>query len=256
MRFSIMIAVLALLLSACGSVNQPIQIDAHSTIDRDLSSVNGAIQIGEGSRISGDVSNVNGSIRIGNNVELGAIKSVNGAVQLGTGVRARSVATTNGALEIGANSAIGGNVSTVNGRLRLADAVEVDGSASTRNGMLSIAAGSRVNGKVSTGNGALRVAGSEVGEVEIGAGRLELLDGTRVRGNVTVLPSRRASTGRPPTVEIGANTVVEGSLIIERPVRLRIHESAAVGEIHGAEPEFFGNEHTDEQAEEASTVEA
>lgn len=241
MRNASVLAVLVLFLSACSSVNQPIQIDAHSTIDRDLSSINGAIQIGEGSRISGDVSNVNGAVHIGNNVELGAVKSVNGAVRLGTGVRARSVATTNGALEIGANSSISGNVATVNGRLRLAEAVVVHGSASTRNGMLSIAADSRVSRKVSTGNGALRVVRAEVGEVEVGAGRLELLDGTRVRGNVTVLPSRRASTSQPPTVEIGANTVVEGSLIFERPVRLRIHQSATVGEILGAEPEFFGD---------------
>jgi hypothetical protein len=43
-------------------------------------------------------------------------------------------------------------------------------------------------------------------------------------------------------VIVGAESVVEGPLVFERPVELFVHETARIGEVEGAEPQRFSGD--------------
>lgn len=171
--------------------------------DDDVSTVNKSVSISSGSG-AGDVESVNGSIRIGADAFVQSVESVNGAVNIGEGVTvAESVEAVNGGITLGPGSIVGGSVETVNGGIRLS--------------------GTNVSDHVETINGSIR-----------------LLQGTVVEGNVKVGKSWGWSSGRnkPVKVEIGEDVQVLGDLIFERPVELKLHDSASVGEIIGKQVEL------------------
>ena len=70
-------------------------------------------------------------------------------------------------------------------------------------------------------------------------GGIVLEKGSRVLGELRIEKSRFGKSDKPVTVIIHADCEVGGPLVFEKPVNLRIHESATVGEIQGAEPEYF-----------------
>jgi len=168
--------------------------------DADYSSINKSIRVESGAS-AGDVDSVNGAIRIGSGAAVRSVDSVNGAISLDRDVTVeKDVEAVNGAIELAAGGQVGGSVSTVNGGIRVSD--------------------SRVAADVTTVNGTLR-----------------LLDGTAVEGDVRVRKPWGWGGGRdkPVRVEIGEGVRVSGDLIFERPVELRMHDSASVGGIVGDE---------------------
>lgn len=214
----------ALLLIGCNGVNQHLKVEDGESVDGGLNNVNGSISVGEQCEVGGDLSNVNGSIRVGAGSRVGGINNVNGRIMLANEVTVDGdVGTTNGRIEVGSNARVNGELRTTNGRIE-------------------VGRGTQVDGPVSTVNGRLRIVGAEVAAVSNNNGDMALLDGTRVKGDVRVRKSRGLNLGEPPEVLIGRDVVVEGKLHFEREVNLRIHESATVGEISGAEPEYFSDE--------------
>ena len=170
--------------------------------------------------------------------------TINSSIHLGDNTTTGDVDSVNGSIRIGANSFVK-SVGSVNGSIRLGTDVTVDEGIEAVNGAISLEAGCDVGAGVETVNGGVSLEHSRVaGDVETVNGRLEILDGSEVEGNVVV---RRpggwnfSKRNKPVSVEIGKDVVVRGNLIFEQPVQLKLHESARVGEIIGDEVTMVGN---------------
>ncbi len=194
--------------------------------------------MGKDCEISGSVSNVNGSIQIGDQSTTGSINNVNGSITLGTGVVSGQVNTVNGSLTLGDQSRVKGNARTVNGQIAGGAEIRIEGDLGTTNGRIRLGQGSQVDGKVSTSNGDISLKGAQAGSLETYSGSLELLEGAIVEGALTVRRPERPPR-QAPRVVIGENVQVGGPLVFEHEVKLFVHESAEIGEITGAEAEFY-----------------
>ena len=205
--------------ASAGSVNKSIRIDAGATVD-EASSVNGSVTVGDGATVTDEVSTVNGTIRVGENAVLGDVSTVNGALKIGSGVRAESLGTVNGAIDVDRDAAIDGDVETVNGSIE-------------------IAANGAVGGDVSNVNVRIEVVAGEIGrDLSTVNGDVYLDDGTVLRGNLLVEKPggwgwNRDSNKRKPTIVIGENSKVLGTIRLEREVELYISDSAEVGGVEG-----------------------
>ncbi len=185
-----------------------------------------------------DIDKVNGAIRTEAGVEYGDLETVNGSINVAPDVVAGSAETVNGSIAIGERAQLG-DAETVNGGISAGRSARIDGDAETVNGAISLDAGSSVGGQVSTVNGSIRLDAAQVGRgIETVNGDIDILNGSHVRGGILVQkPSTgwfNSSTPRVPRVVIGANSVVEGELVFEREVDLRVDPSAKIGAVRGA----------------------
>lgn len=184
-----------------------------------LSTVNKSLRIDAGER-AGNIESVNGSIRVNSRADVGRIESVNGGIRLGDDVSAGSVQSVNGSITIGNNARIAGEVGTVNGGVQ-------------------IGAGSAVQG-LSTVNGSVDLDSVLVdGDIESVNASLTLRSGTRVTGDVLIRKRKGGGMSgwfgksKPPRLVIEDDVVIEGRLILERKVDLKMADGARVGEIVG-----------------------
>lgn len=223
MRLRISIFLAALWLGGCFGINGDVDVADGTDVDRGLGTVNGSVRVGDDSSVNGDVETVNGSISIGSNTAVaGHVTTVNGKITLGAGASAEHVEGVNGSIEIGQDAAISGGVETVNG-------------------LAVLKSGGRVDGALVSVNGQVRIEGGTAGSVRNHNGGIVLEKGSRVLGELRVEKSRFGKADKPVTVIIHADCEVAGPLVFERPVNLQIHRSATVGEIQGAEPEYFSD---------------
>lgn len=223
MKFRIPLLFALLLLAGCFGINSDIDVASGTKVDRGLGTVNGSVRVGRDSSIDGDVESVNGSIDIGANTTVaGHVTTVNGKISMGAGASADNVEGVNGSIDIGEDARIQGNVETVNG-------------------LVVLHAGGTVGEELASVNGQIRLEGATAGSVKNHNGGIVLEQGSRVLGELRVVKSRFVKSDKPVTVIIHADCEVVGPLVFERPVTLRIHESATVGEIQGAEPEYFND---------------
>jgi len=213
----------ALVLGGCFSINSDVEVADGETVERSLTTVNGAITVGVESTVRGDAETVNGAVSIGRGSSIdGEVGTVNGKIELAEDTRADAVSGVNGSISIGAGARVEGSVETVNGRIGLgADSV--------------------VGGSVESVNGQIRLEGASAGSLLNVNGGIVLEQGSRVLGELRIKKPRLGNNEEPVTVIIHADCEVVGPLVFERPVELRIHESATVGEIQGAEPEYFSD---------------
>ncbi len=184
--------------------------------EKDLDSVNGSITVGSQSHVD-NLDTVNGSIKVGSGSTVGKVDTVNGSVRFGDGVTADKVEAVNGSLSLGNGCHIKGHAETVNGKITAGDGCEVEGDLETVNGKIT-AQNSRIDGSVKTTNG-----------------DITLTDGTVVSGDVVI----DKSTGffntnkKVPTVTIGDNVIVEGDLHFKKRVKLKVSDSAKIGDVIG-----------------------
>ncbi len=210
----------ALLLGGCFSINSDIEVGDGQSVDGSLNTINGQVSVGSESVVDGNAKTVNGSISIGARSIVEHIETVNGKITLGAGAQADSIEAVNGSVEIGEKAQVGGVVETVNGRVLVGrDAV--------------------VEGLIESINGQIRLSGATAGALRNVRGGMVLEAGSRVLGELRVVKGSNGESDDSVLVEIYADCEVAGPLVFERPVRLRIHESATVGAIQGAEPEYF-----------------
>lgn len=212
-----------LFLSGCLGSFGDVEIGDGQEVDRDLVTVNGSVLVGVESTVHGDAKTVNGSVVIGPGSTIdGAVQTVNGKITLGERARAGSISGVNGPVQIGSGAQVEDNAETVNGPIVLAaDAV--------------------VGGLVSSVNGQVRLEGAIAGAVKNTSGGIVLEKGSRVLGELRVEKAGFGKAEKPVTVIIHADCEVVGPLVFERPIKLQIHESASVGAIQGAEPEYFSD---------------
>lgn len=204
--------------------------------------INSSIDVPAGTRFEG-ASTVNGSITVGEKAEVtGELSTVNGGIRIGKGARTGDISTVNGEIEV-AEAAVIAAAQTVNGSVELDRGARAEGDIGTVNGSVSLYPGSEVTGGVSAVNGGLKLRGATVlgGLSNVNGGML-VTEGSRVKGGLVVeRPSGRLE-GEPPRIVIGPDSVIEGRLRFERPVRLYIHETAQVGPIEGAEAIRYAGE--------------
>ncbi|MEM1081630.1 MAG: hypothetical protein AAGH65_08625 [Pseudomonadota bacterium] len=212
---------LVLLLTGC-NINSSVSVPDGGSHSGDLSTVNGSVRVGVDGQVDGDASTINGSITIGDRATVEEVSTVNGSATIGDDVVLLNAEAVNGSIVTGARLRAAGSLETVNGKIDVGPESVVD------EGIFSV-------------NGALIVRGAEVGSITTVNGSITLEPNSRVNGEILVERPRGFSNGDsdPVQVVIGANSEVVGPLTFERPVDLRIHETATVGEINGAEPVYF-----------------
>ena len=215
----VVLLVLSIAASAhAGSVNKSVKIEA-GTRSEGASSVNGSVTVGEDAVVTGAVSTVNGTIRIYDNAQVGEVSTVNGALSVSSGVSADSLSTVNGAIRVDEN-------------------VTVDGMIEAVNGSIGVDKGSKVIRHVSNVNGEIELVASEVGgDLSTVNGNISLTDGAIIRGDIIVEKpggwNWSFKKQRVPEIVIGPNSRVEGTIRLEREVKLYISESAEVGAVEG-----------------------
>lgn len=219
-RTALWIVVLGAVLSACTSVNRDIRVEPGETVSGSLTTVNGSIHVGQDATVEGSA------------------KTVNGSVTLETEARARHLETVNGSIRLGANARTD-SAETVNGSVQLAAGARIEDSAESVNGSVELAEGAYA-GSIESVNGRLHLVGAEVGSMVNVKGGMVLEAGSRVTGELRVGDTSRRSR-KPPLVRIGRDCEVVGPLVFEQPVRLEVHETASIGEVRGAEPEFYSD---------------
>lgn len=218
---SIAFSLVVLASTGCISVNKDISVADGEQIEENLTTVNGSIRVGSDARVGGDLETVNGSIEIGTGSEVQSLDTVNGSITISRGASVGSADTVNGGIDIGED-------------------VQVEGDVDTVNGQITLAQGTVVQGKVASVNGKLTLSGAEAGSLENINGGMLLNANSVVNGELRV-GRARSRNDKPVLVEIHEGSRVVGPLVFERAVTLRIHETAEVGEIEGAEPEYFSD---------------
>jgi DUF4097 and DUF4098 domain-containing protein YvlB len=158
-------------------------------------------------------------------------------VHVDTGVTADKAKTVNGEIEVENNAKVG-ELSTVNGELDIGEDVSIERNASTVNGSVELGRRSRVGGDVTTVNGEVEIRGGEVGgKVITNKGDIALTDGARVTGGIHVKKNMGTDWGwgkdEPNKVHICSTCVVDGDLVFDRPVELRVDNGAKIGKVIG-----------------------
>ncbi len=221
MRLSTLVAVLAL--ASCGQINEPVIVPDGTKDAEAGQTVNGRIEIGDDVTVtSGQFRTVNGSVRIGSRTEIRGVATVNGSVRVGDDTTTGEVGTINGSVIFGDRATVQGDIVAVNGGILLG-------------------AGSTVSGSITTVNGRIELVGVTVeGDVENINEGMELTGATHIKGTLAVRESQGIELSRRvPVILIGPEVRVDGQLVFEREVELRIHRGAQLGEIVGAEPQWL-----------------
>lgn len=186
-----------------------------------------------------NLSTVNGEVKTSAGETYGSLSTVNGGVHVDSGVTAESAKTVNGEIEVENNAKIG-ELRTVNGSVEIGEDVVVARTATTVNGEIEVGRRSRVGSDVTTVNGEVVIRGAEVGgKIITTKGDIELTDGARVQGGIHVKKNMGTDWGwgkdkdHPSKVTICSTCVVEGDLVFDRPVELRVEDGAKIGKVIG-----------------------
>jgi acyl-[acyl carrier protein]--UDP-N-acetylglucosamine O-acyltransferase len=188
-----------------------------------------------------DIDKINGDIRVEAGQTVGELSTVNGDITLADGASARKADTVNGGITLGERATVG-SVNTVNGGIELQAGAKVNGEIEAVNGRIELARGAEVSGHVSNVNGRIELDAAHV------AGGLETVDGdiaiganSRVEGGILVEKPNGGwfHHNRTPHIVIGPHAVVQGTLDFRREVVLQVSDSAQIGPVKGATPVKF-----------------
>ncbi|KKO44330.1 hypothetical protein WG68_16005 [Arsukibacterium ikkense] len=180
---------------------------------RNIDKVMGSAVVGSGERY-GDISLVNGSVQMASNSSARAVSLVNGSIDIRDDVKIKSAETVNGGIAAGRNLQVSGGLVTVNGEVKLADNAVIGGGVATVNGNISLRS-AQVAQDISTVNGDITLAGTTV-----------------VKGDVVFKKRGKKKSffgwgnNKKPTLHIAADAVVEGRIILEQEVKLKLENPA------------------------------
>jgi len=192
-----------------------------------------------------DVDKVNGSIHIESDQQAGDLSTVNGGIRVDTGGSAQKVSTVNGGIELGDRVTVD-SVETVNGGIELGQGAHVARTVEAVNGHIELKQGAEVAGKASNVNGRISLDAAHVGGgIETVSGDIEIGANSRVEGGLLVDQPHGFSWGKSknPRVVIGPHTVIDGTLEFRREVDLYVSDTAKVGTITGATANKFSGDH-------------
>lgn len=192
-----------------------------------------------------DVDKVNGSIHIEGDQQAGELSTVNGGIRVDSGGSAQKVSTVNGGIELGDRVTVD-SVDTVNGGIELGQGARVARAVEAVNGHIALAHGADVAGKASNVNGRITLDAAHVGGgIETVSGDVEIGADSRVEGGLLVEQPHGWSWGKSknPRIVIGPRAIVEGKLEFRREVDLYVSDTAHVGAITGATANKFSGDH-------------
>lgn len=192
-----------------------------------------------------DVDKVNGSIHIEGDQQAGDLSTVNGGISVSTGGSAEKVSTVNGGIHLGDNVTVE-SIETVNGGIELGQGSRVARAVEAVNGSIRLARGAEVSGRASNVNGRITIEGAHVGGgIQTVSGDVEIGADSRVEGGLLVERPSGWSWGKNknPRIVIGPHAIVDGTIEFHREVDLFVSESARVGTITGATATKFSGDH-------------
>jgi len=197
---------------------------------------------------------VNRSVSVNANAEPDDVSSVNGDVALAADANAKDLSNVNGDIELGGNNSVE-DISSVNGSIEAAKTLRVNGDVSNVNGLIELGLDSHISGEVSTVNGALNYAGGSVGkdintvngDVELGTVTVQgnvsttwgdvVLNGAAVMGELRVKKPRVSNwwgkNPQPPRIVLGPGARISGSITLEQPAKIFVHQNAQLPTITG-----------------------
>ncbi|WP_088332868.1 hypothetical protein [Lacimicrobium sp. SS2-24] len=179
----------------------------------------------------GNIDGVFGDIDIQSGQSAKNLSVVNGSIEMESHSSARDLETVNGSIELADHVSIR-SAETVNGSIEAGQNLQVEGSLETVNGEILLQRGAEVGGDVENVNGDLRLVDARIGgDVETYNGDVELLGNTHIQGDVAIRRSRDNSwvswdSDREPTLTIAANVQIDGEIVLERPVKLKLDNPA------------------------------
>ena len=171
----------------------------------------------------------------------GRLTSVNGGIHLAQGCRADLVRSVNGGVRTEESARVG-ELQLVNGRLRGGPNLRVSGPVRLTNGGASLQPGSHISGSLTSVNARVELNQTRLDGPYLGSnGDLDTGPGSHLQAGIhyraVAEEDRKRNT---PEITIGAGSRVAGTLRFDRPVKLRVHRSARIGEVQGAQVEWFG----------------
>lgn len=217
--FTVGLLILLMSVPALGaSINKSVKIGAGEESDG-ATSVNGSITVGESATVTGNLKTVNGTIRVDDGAIIQKASTVNGGLKLGDRGKAEALSTVNGSIRVGEEATVAGEVEAVNGRI-------------------TVEKGARISDDVGNVNGEIDLSGAEIdGNLSTVNGDINLADRSVVKGDIIVEEpggsNRDKEKSRIPRVVIGPGSRVEGTIVLERKVKLFISETAEVGGVSG-----------------------
>ncbi len=209
MKLSTLVAAVTLAVAA-GCIVSPAFADGNqTTIDKVL----GSAVVGSNQHY-GDISLVNGSVQMASNSSANDVSVVNGSVDIRDNVSINSGSTVNGSIETGSGLQVATNLETVNGKIRLGSKAQIGGNIDTVNGDITLDSG-EVEQDISTVNGDITLTGNTV-----------------VKGDVIYKPRGKKKSffgwrnDSKPSLHIGADVVVEGRILLQQEVELKLDNPA------------------------------
>ncbi len=211
-------------------------------------SINEDIVVPDGATATSGARTVNGDVVIGRNavVEDGQLATVNGNIRVKAGAKVNDCTTVNGNVTV-AEAATTGRLESINGNLKIAREVHVRGDIKLTNGEADLKEGSVVDGNLATIHGGIQMTGATVtGDVTNYSGGMQIMDGSVIKGGLTVRKPKGYDSNKTPVIIIGRDSEVHGAMVFERRVKLYVHHSAKVAAIDGAEPVAFTGDAPDQ----------
>lgn len=187
------------------------------------------VHVGAGES-GGNIDGVFGGIDIQSGRSAKNLSMVNGNIEMEDDSSARDLSTVNGSIELADNVSIR-SAATVNGSIEAGENLRVDKDLNTVNGEILLGKGAEVGKDIANVNGDLRLTDALVGgDVETSNGDVELLGTTHIQGDVRIKHRNDKSwikwnSDSKPTLTIGADVQVDGEIILERPVDLKLENS-------------------------------
>jgi len=184
------------------------------------------IHVGKSNAAEGDdLSSIIGSINVSERRNAGDISSINGNVTMDDHASAESVDIVNGNLEVGEHVSIK-SIDIVNGNIDAKQHLKVRRDIETVNGDISLSLHTHVGRDIESVNGDIELSGTTVEKDVISLNGDITLDGDTVINGDIVYRSREDSwnsgDSKPPTLTIASSVVVNGQIILKRPVTLDI----------------------------------
>ena len=193
----------------------------------------------------GDVDKVNGAISIDDGASGGKLSTVNGGIRIGANAHVKSAETVNGGVHVGAGATLD-SVESVNGGIKLGANAKVGRTVNVVNGSITLEQGADIAGKASNVNGRITLDAAHIGGgIETVSGDVEIGANSRVEGGLLVEQPHGFSWGKSknPRIVIGPHAVVDGTLDFRRDVDLYVSDTAKVGTITGATANKFTGDH-------------
>ena len=206
----------ALLFSAALSI---FSLPVSSYAAEDLDKVFGSLTVDAGQSV-GNVSLVNGAITLEQNSRAKAVDTVNGSIDLYSGVQLNSATTVNGSIEVAESVTVSGDVTTVNGSVSVDRQSQIGGNIETVNGDISVT-DTTVSRDLITVNGDITLSGD-----------------TQVHGDIVFKKRGKKwsffgfnSDDGKPTLTIGRNVQVQGEIVLQQDVILKLENPALAAKV-------------------------